>query len=379
MRRQFDAQCSPPRWSFWSLRGFVCTVVVAALGVGLAPAVASDFPRLYTNEAFVQDATRTTALAIDDTKAVFAFVLSSLPERVTVYPTENYYYFSFYHNSTRYAGNIRLDVMDRDAGKLHFAYFQDFTEWTNEPDMKYVVFDGSHGVTVEKLDRLIYRVSHGGKSVVFALNDMSKVVPPAHAIGPDEKYLGPVFDESAIRFFLLYNRKLKAFHYILDETVRVADELIPAANTDRILIGRRTGFAYYRDHRLDRKILIGVFEGNSRVNNYFDGPFDQLPDNFIEGEALREAILEVEPSLAGQIDRLGISPDGANRYLIGPYLHYRLEEELVVFHQCATSKDVPADQYYNCFVIDDVDVQPDADAEPPPTRMTPKNKRKGAK
>lgn len=353
--------------------------MVAALGVGLAPAVASDFPRLYTNEAFVQDATRTTALAIDDTKAVFAFVLSSLPERVTVYPTENYYYFSFYHNSTRYAGNIRLDVMDRDAGKLHFAYFQDFTEWTNEPDMKYVVFDGSHGVTVEKLDRLIYRVSHGGKSVVFALNDMSKVVPPAHAIGPDEKYLGPVFDESAIRFFLLYNRKLKAFHYILDETVRVADELIPAANTDRILIGRRTGFAYYRDHRLDRKILIGVFEGNSRVNNYFDGPFDQLPDNFIEGEALREAILEVEPSLAGQIDRLGISPDGANRYLIGPYLHYRLEEELVVFHQCATSKDVPADQYYNCFVIDDVDVQPDADAEPPPTRMTPKNKRKGAK
>ena len=32
-----------------------------------------------------------------------------------------------------------------------------------------------------------------------------------------------------------------------------------------------------------------------RANNYFDGPFDQLPDNFIAGEALRDAILSVRP------------------------------------------------------------------------------------
>jgi hypothetical protein len=32
--------------------------------------------------------------------------------------------------------------------------------------------------------------------------------------------------------------------------------------------------------------MIGAFEGNMRANNYFDGPFDQLPDNFIEGETL---------------------------------------------------------------------------------------------
>ena len=62
---------------------------------------------------------------------------------------------------------------------------------------------------------------------------------------------------------------------------------------------------YYRDHRLDRKILIGVYEENVRVNNYFDGPFDQLPDNFIEGETLRNAILKVQPNLKGKIDRFG--------------------------------------------------------------------------
>jgi hypothetical protein len=95
-----------------------------------------------------------------------------------------------------------------------------------------------------------------------------------------------------------------------------------------------------------------VFEGNSRVNNYFDGPFDQLPDNFIEGEALRNAILEVQPSLAGKIDRFGGSPDGQDRYLISPYLHYRYEDDLMIFHTCAESKSLPRQMYYACFVFD---------------------------
>jgi hypothetical protein len=175
-----------------------------------------------------------------------------------------------------------------------------------------------------------------------------------------------VFDDSAIRFFLIYNRKLKIFHYVLDETIKVADQLVPAVSTDRILIGKRTGFAFYRDHHRDRKILIGVFEGNGRVNNYFDGPFDQLPDNFIEGDTLRRIILEVEPSLAGKIDRLGGSPDGTSRFLIAPYLYYRTEADLMVVHDCATSRKIPRAEYYACFVIEqDFD---DETAQPPRPR-----------
>ena len=55
-----------------------------------------------------------------------------------------------------------------------------------------------------------------------------------------------------------------------------------------------------------------------RANNYFDGPFDQLPDNFIEGETLRDAILAVRPQLKGEIDRFGGAPDGSIRFMIGP-------------------------------------------------------------
>ena len=65
-----------------------------------------------------------------------------------------------------------------------------------------------------------------------------------------------------------------------------------------------------------------------RANNYFDGPFDQLPDNFIEGEALRDAILAVRPQLKGEIDRFGASPDGSIRFNIGPYLPYREVRDL---------------------------------------------------
>ncbi len=198
---------------------------------------------------------------------------------------------------------------------------------------------------------MIYRLSYGGKSVIFALNDLSQVKPPAGALAPAEKFIGPIFDESAIRFFLVYNSKLKVFHYILDETVKVADEFFPSRRTDRIVIGKRTGFAFYRDRRQERKILVGVYEGNYRLNTYFDGPFDQLPDNFIEGETLRQAILEISPGLKGKIDRFGSSPNGEVRFLIKPYASYQRESDLYDLDKCARTR-VRAASYDACFVAE---------------------------
>jgi len=106
------------------------------LGSGLlaAPNVpagaAETLPALQTNQGYAEEAMRATTLAVEDPMAVFAFVLGNLPDRVKVYPTENYYYFYFVHRHIRYAGNIRFDVTDRDQGKVHFAYYEDLTEWT---------------------------------------------------------------------------------------------------------------------------------------------------------------------------------------------------------------------------------------------------------
>lgn len=312
----------------------------------------TELPRLTTHESFIEDALRPSTLEIDNVQAVFAFVFNSLPARVKVYPTENYYYFSFINGGVRYSGNIRLDIKDRDAGKVHFAYFEDLAEWREEPPTKYRAFDASTGVTVTKMDRFLYGVAYRGKVVQFELNDLSDVTPAVGLLGPDESYIGPVFDDSAIRFLLIYNSRLKIFHYILDETVKVADGFLWTHETDRILIAKRSGFAFYHDQQRNRKILIGVFEANARVNNAYDGPFDQLPDNFIEGDKLQRAIIEVDPEMAGKIDRFGGLLNGSGRYIIAPYKYYRSEEDLLAFHRCATNKRIPATDYYACFSMD---------------------------
>lgn len=342
--------------------------VLAALLVasGWLPAEAGDGavarPRLETNQAYIEGARRKEgSIDLADPKAVLTYVLASLPDRVKVYPTENYFYFKFYQGQQRYAGNLRLDVNDRDQGFVNFAYFKDLTEWTEQAPVRHVLFSAKDGVNVEKVSELVYRITFAGRAVVFELNDLRHVKPAEGVLATDERYIGPVFDESGIQFLLVYNQALKIFHYILDE--RVPHEPLTVARVSpRIFIGARTGFAYFADHKLPRKILVGVHEANARINNYFDGPFDQLPDNFIEGETLRSAILAVEPKLAGKIDRLGISPGGADRYMIAPYTHYRTEDELATFHACAISKEVPPSHYHACFVVDPDDSPPPGDA-----------------
>lgn len=334
--------------------GVLMTLAVFAVTIGAAAGQDGGPPKLHTNEAYVEEVTQATTLAVDDPMAVFAFVLNSLPDRVKVYPTENYYYFTFTYGGGPYAGNIRIELGDDDKVTVHFVYYQDWSEWRQDSPLTHVVLDGSRGVGVEKIERLVYRLSYGGKSVIFALNDLSQVKPPAGALAPGEKFIGPIFDESAIRFFLIYNPKLKIFYYILDETVKVADDFFASRRTDRILIGKRTGFAFYRDRLLDRKILVGVYEGNYRLNTYFDGPFDQLPDNFIEGETLRQAILEISPGLKGKIDRFGSSPSGEVRFLIRPYALYQSESDLYGVDKCGRTR-VRAASYYACFVAEPAD------------------------
>jgi hypothetical protein len=326
--------------------------LAAALAFGATAAPAEPGPpRLHTNEAEIEEAARATALAIDDPAAVFAYVLSQLPERVKVYPTENYYYFRFVHRGVSYSGNIRLAVADRDRGVLHFAYGEDVTGWNLEPKEWYAALGAAQNVTVERTASLVYRVAHGGKSVTFALNDLSQVRPPAGALHADETYLGPVFDESGFRFFLVFNARLKVFHFVLDESEPVPDAFAAPLKGAPIRVGKRTGFAFYRHE--GRDILIGVGESQSLLNTPYDGPFDQLPENFIEGEALRDAIVAADPKVKGKIDRLGHFADGASRYLIHPYMTYREVSDLAVFHRCATAKRVAAGQRPRCFVIDE--------------------------
>jgi hypothetical protein len=326
-------------------------LIVAVLLFATAAAVQEANPKLSTLESYIDELTRNDTLDVNDPLKVFAFVLNSLPDRVKVYPTENYYYFHFLHGGTPYSGNIRIEISDK-APTLHFAYYQTETAWRPEENAKQIVLGEKNGVTLEKKDKLLYRIAYREKSVLFALNDLSQVKPPAGALAPNERFIGPVFDDSGVRYFLVFNDRLKIFLYILDETGNPSEEFFPAREKSRILLGKRTGFAYFRDHKMMRKILIGAFEDNVLLNTHFDGPFDQLPDNFIEGETLRSAILAASPQIKGRIDRYGRALDRNIRYAIKPYLNYVEVTDLAPIEACA-DKRVNEPAYYKCFVTDE--------------------------
>lgn len=354
-------------------RGSIIVVLLLLRSIVPAAAQSGDPPKLNTHQSYMEDVLRPATLDVKDPMAVFAFVLDSLPDRVKVYPTENYYYFTFNLNGSPYAGNIRLDASDRDKGKVQFGYYEQTSGWRDDTPITFRVLDESNGVKLEKVERFLYRLTYGGKQVSFELNDLSQVRPPATALAPHERFIGPIFDDSGIRFFLVYNSALKDFLYILDETVKVADDFFAAPRNDRILTGKRSGFVFYRDRRLDRKILIGVYDENVRINNYFDGPFDQLPDNFIEGEALRSAILEIQPQLKGEIDRFGGSSDGEVRYSISPYKPYKNIRELLPVDRCAKHRQASEASYYRCFILDGEGGA--AAGGPPPMHSTQVRKR----
>jgi hypothetical protein len=341
--------------------------VAGALPLAAAE-VAPDRPRLETNQRYVEEVTAPSRLDVTDMKAVLRYVLASLPDEVMVYPTENYFYFGFTEGGIRWAGNLRLDAETRDLGKIHMTYFKDFTAWQQDETDYTKVWGADDGVMVEKVGPLAYQVSFEGRSVLFRLNDLSAVVPPEGVLLPGERYLGPVFDESGIRFFLVFRPEERQFLFVLDETVPTPDEFIVSPVSDRLTLGRRTGFAFYADRMAPRKILVGVNAGATGVNNYLDGPFDQLPDNFLEGNELLDAILTVSPELAGTLDRFGNSEDDSVRYLIAPYMQYDYEEELASVTDCV--RETSAGDYWACFGAGGAggDEPPEADPSyyPPP-------------
>ena len=323
-------------------------VAIAGPAAAQVAATAGDNP-IETNQAFVEQLYRKPLLDISKVDQVFDHIFGQFPAEVMVYPTENYYYFKFYHGGMRYGGNFRLDSADRDQGNVHFAYFSEYNVFGQQDVSEHRVYNAELGVRVEQAGDLAYRVTRGDKTVTFRLNDLRHVKPAPEMVREEEDYFGPVFDESGIQFFLLWNRTQEMFLYVLDES-SAPESLFESEHSVSIRVGARTGFAYYRDRYLDRWILIGVQAHESSINSYYDGPFDQLPDNFIEGDAFRDALVKVYPEVEGGIDRWGNSEDLTGRVLVDPYTFYSSDEELTSYDECAAQASTP-DEYYPCFNV----------------------------
>ena len=109
-------------------------------------------------------------------------------------------------------------------------------------------------------------------------------------------------------------------------------------------MGRRSGFAFGMDPtNHGRKVLIAVRGANAIVNNYYDGPFDQLADNYVEQTNISKYLELASPNLKGRIDKYGYYTDRAtsSRVAVSPYYVYFSEKDLLWFWEAMSKMDDP--------------------------------------
>lgn len=303
---------------------------------------------VFFNQRFVEAAHQPPRLDMERVERVFAYVFAALPRTATVYPTENYYYFSFYADGQYYCGNLRLAPEDRDSGSLHFAYFK----YGHDDWWRYRRLGARDGVSVRRLRPLRYRVAFGGKAVVFQLNPLSQKPPRAFRPGPGEVFLGRSFDESRFPLLLLYNKERRHFLWVLDEERGARWKWEDLG--DHLLLHPGSGFVFFRDPDNGRKLLVGVDAQNVEMNNYYDGPFDQLPDNFIAATPFAEYVQDAYPYTRGRLDRHGrFVGETRNRMAITPYREYVTLEELSDYVRSCLREAGPRSALYARLCRDD--------------------------
>lgn len=208
-----------------------------------------------------------------DPDRMFHYVFSWLPSHARAYPTEGYYYFSFPHPAKGLVcGSLRLADLDR--GMLTFSYFRMLDDDGDQEVHIHRVGD----ITVKKHGDYRYDVTHGARNVSFDLLDTSFLerLPDSVTLLPDEEFVTRMFDESGLRFVVLFNRATQSFYYVLDQEDGVADALVEVGN-EGFERGERTGFVFYCDRDLNRRLLVGVSFRSVKRNDFLDGPGDQVP------------------------------------------------------------------------------------------------------
>ena len=330
-------------------RPFSVYAAAAVFGALLPCAGAAAPLKLHTNQEMIDDLLRPNDLDIKNPDAVFAAVFEQLAPKVTVYPTESYYYFTFQLNGINYAGNIRFDAADQFDGKVHFAYANEYAYWRKPLDPVYKKMGPDDGVKVEQSQQVPLqnrvqgqdgriRASRPVERQAGARNAPRRRNLPRPVMGRVRRSVLPDLQQDGEGLPLPAERNAQS------GPVRA---FVSSLRLSRV--GNRTSFVFYKDKLLDRKILMGDFIGHTMLNDYFDGPFDQLPDNYVQGNALLDAILEVEPGLKGEkADRYGADPTGEFRYGITSYKYYAHIGDLKPIVDCAEKNSDPA-VYYKCF------------------------------
>ncbi len=281
----------------------------------------------------------------EDPVAVFGAVFGALPDEVTVYPTENYYYWELQADGRTLKGNLRLASGRRERGELCFGYAEGVARWDEEREVltKARWFGAGDGVEVKCEGAMACVVRYGGKTVRFRFGEVSQAAPEGRWLREGERFVERTCDESGLRFLLICDRVRRAFVWVLDPAVKRVEVCDPLG--EGLEIGRRTGFVYFRDEKAGgRRVLAAVSDESVRRNDWHDGPFDQLADNYADQSGIRGYLELVMPTVRGKIDRFGNFTDDLERgrVAIVPYGRYGEPEEVVRWLRAARGRELEA-------------------------------------
>jgi hypothetical protein len=306
-----------------------------------------------TNQSYIRDLHE--PIDLDDPDEVFRYVFNKLDDEILLYPTE-YYYFTFPANGKVIWGSMHLPAYKLDEGVLGFGYIEKGYDVHQTARVggsaDYISGDA---IKIEKINDFSYSITFEEKAVLFKLNELKLDLPQKARLTSDEVLVEPTFDESGLPFFLVFNEVTNRLYWLLNEEGYVPETF--KKHGENLVVGNRTGFAFYLDEENNRKLLIGVYAINVMRNNWFDGPFDQLLDNYVRiGQVdLKEYIEAHDPTTAGEIGEYGnyLESEGM-RVAIAPYSVYFYEEDLKsVITSCNGSET--RNEFYACLTQENHD------------------------
>jgi len=276
--------------------------------------------QVQTNEFFTTGLQN--EIIIENDLDLFSAVFKTLPSKVIVRPSENYYYWDLFVNGTHYKGNIGLFADLRKKGKINFGYYEEvFDVKSINQALGGMDIAAADGINLIERDLNTYDLTFENKTVTFLLNPSIPAVDAKLAIG--EKLIGSTYDESGIAFNLIYDSTFQHIFWTLNDRDSNGEQLSEIRNG--LMVGNRTGFVYYLDSLNHRKVLCGVYGPNIQKNTWYDGPFDQLPDNQIYAGQLNlsDYMIAAYPDLENEIDIYGhFLNDPESRVALANYMTY---------------------------------------------------------
>lgn len=289
---------------------------------------------IQTNQSMIESLNKHDALDIDNIDAVFQFVLENTPQEITIYPSEGYYYFNFHHQGNLIKGNIRFGIEHRDKGILSFIYFYHVAgQERSDFKTKHKTYTPNHdSYALQSIEKDHYSLTFKTHKKMVVINQLTPDTAFTQKLEKQGFEINlPMMDESGIVFYLTFHPGTNEFYFIND---RSKDDEYYYTYQNMLKIGARSRFAYlpFND---DMLILVGVSMDNVFQNNYYDGPFDQLPDQAIQHIDFKSYLEKMDKSLEGKINNYGMFIyQPGSRVAVSNYIEYEKNTELNKLATC---------------------------------------------